>query len=353
MTKQTRETTVSITTTETGENASVEILPLTDGTDLMSELSITGKAAGSEEKKLVLTSKWAGETSKFELDFIDDGGNALTLENHGVLFTTEDTQAGAGLVNITDALSLLTEDKQITRVLSQFNDDATLDRLQNYFQGFRDSMIAQYVLCYTGSVYPESETVKGTVDVASLITKGNARREDGINVLIAGDYGDLRPLEYEERDQLLKAGISNLELKVDGGYRIGDLCTFYHPVGITNPLYRFDRNVTLLGNIAFDFMSVFRDSEAWASVILVSEDDFTVNSEARTLKDIKGEVNTRLKLYAKNAWIADVETAMEATVVEIDSENPDRVNINAGFDLSGVGRIFDITNFVGFYYGSN
>jgi len=186
--------------------------------------------------------------------------------------------------------------------------------------------------------------------VASLIATGTARRNDAINVQIVGDIGDLRPLSYAESDRLLKAGYSNIVRKSDGSYKIMDLASFYHPIGKTNPLFRFDRDITAVGNIAYDLMATFRDSDEWKSVILIGASDITNNPAARTLDDVKAAVNTRIALLGQAGFIANYAEAQKETEVEIDSNNPNRVNINPKFDLTGVGRIFDIVNFIGFNF---
>ena len=206
------------------------------------------------------------------------------------------------------------------------------------------------VICYSAIQAPESAEVPGTWDVASLIAAGTARREDSINVQIVGDVGNLRKLTYAERNRLVKAGYSNLVRKADGSYRLMDLTSFYHPVGKTNPLFRFDRDITVVGNIAYDLMATFRDSEEWKSVILIGANDITTNPSARTLNDIKAAVNTRIALLGQAGLIANYADAQKETELEIDSSNPNRVNINPKFDLTGVGRIFDITNFIGFNF---
>lgn len=187
-------------------------------------------------------------------------------------------------------------------------------------------------------------------DVASLLDTGNARRDDAINVQVVGDVGKLRSLSYQERNRLLKAGFSNIVRKSDGSYRLMDLSTFYHPIGKTNPLFKFDRDVTVVGNIAYDFMATFRDSDEWKSVILIGKNDITTNPAARTLDDVKAAVNTRISLLGLAGMIANYAEAQKETQVEIDSSNPNRVNINPKFDLTGIGRIFDIVNFIGFNF---
>ena len=305
------------------------------------------------ETYFALISKWKGETANFEIDFVDNNNDIITTENYGIAFTTEVKEEASGLVNIQNILDCITEEHRFTRIVSQFNDELNLDRLKDKCMSFRDGLICQYILAYTGRLFRENQLINGVVDIEELKTFGNSRKDDSVNVIIAGIYdNELRSLNYNERDTLLKAGISNLEPKVNGGYRIGDLITLYHPEGQKNPLFRYDRDITLIGNIGYDLMTIFRDSDNWKSIIIVDENLTTNNDSARTIKDIKAELDTRLRLYGKNAWIADVEQAINDSIVELDDTNPNRFNINPNFELSGVGRIYDITNFVGFYFGN-
>lgn len=304
------------------------------------------------EGKLVFTAKWKGSDSVFDFAFVDEEGNEIDESVYGCSFEIKRTTESAGVGTYgDDVLGLLNEELGVTRVISQYATTTVLDELKEKFEAWRsDGLIAQYVTCYSSIQAPESEDVAGTWDVASLIATGTARREDAINVQIVGDVGNLRPLIYRERNRLLKAGYSNIVRKSDGSYRLMDLATFYHPIGKTNPLFRFDRDVTVVGNIAYDLMATFRDSDEWKSVILIGKNDITTNPAARTLDDVKAAVNTRISLLGLACFIANYAEAQKNTQVEIDSSNPNRVNINPMFDITGVGRIFDIVNFIGFNF---
>ena len=304
------------------------------------------------EEKLVFTAKWNGSDSVFEFAILDEEGNEIDESVYGCSFEITRTTESAGVGTYgDDVLGLLNEELGVTRVISQYATTTVLDELKEKFEAWRtDGLIAQYVTCYSSIQAPESETVKGTWDVASLIETGTARREDAINVQIVGDVGNLRSLTYQERNRLLKAGYSNIVRKSDGSYRLMDLASFYHPIGKTNPLFRFDRDITVVGNIAYDLMATFRDSDEWKSVILIGKDDITTNPAARTLDDVKAAVNTRISLLGMAGLIANYAEAQKNTQVEIDANNPNRVNINPMFDITGVGRIFDLVNFVGFNF---
>lgn len=304
------------------------------------------------EGVLTLTAKWGGTDSLFEFDIVDNNDDPLTQAAHGVKIEVETTQEAAGVGKISNAaLAVMNRELGVTRVISQYATDTVLDQLKEKFEAWHEGLTAQYVLCYTAIKAPESEDVEGTYDMQTLLDMGNSRRDDSINVQLVGDFGELRPLEYQERNRLLKAGYSNIVKQTDGSYKLMDLATFYHPIGVSNPLYRFDRDVTVVGNIAYDFMYCFRDTEEWKSVIIASDKDVTTNPDVRTLKDVKAAVNTRIGLLGLAGLIANYVAAQSNTVVEIDKSNPNRLNINPKFEITGVGRIFDITNFVGFYFG--
>ncbi|MBO4738024.1 MAG: hypothetical protein J5606_00520, partial [Bacteroidales bacterium] len=251
---------------------------------------------------LTLTAKWAGSDSCFEFEITDENGDAVDATTYGVTFTQSRTSESAGVGTISETtLNLIDEELGATRVVCQYATSTVLDALQEYFEAFHDGLIAQYIVCYTAIQAPESNNVSGTWDVASLIATGTSRRNDSINVQIVGDSGNLRKLKYAERNRLLKAGYTNLVRKSDGSYRLMDLASFYHPLGNTNPLFRFDRDITVVGNIAYDIMTYFRDSDEWKSFITIGADDITTNPKARTLKDGRAAVNTRISLLGKAA----------------------------------------------------
>lgn len=341
-----------LTSSTEGETSKLEVSVPSGGTDLLAALNISGSSQGTDGPRIVLEAKVPGETCKFEVDIVDSDGYAVAADNYGIAFTINVSNDGAGIVKLDDILKNIPENAGITRVCSQFNDDMALDAMKEYFMGFRDPLIAQMVLCYTSRQLPENELIEGTVDLDKLKEIGNKRRDDAVNVCIYGDYGELRALEYKERDQLLKAGIPNLVPLFEGGYEIGDLCTFYHPIGVKRPLYKYDVDVCVLGNMAYDIKTRFRDSAEWKSFILIGESDKSSNPKARKLKALKTALNTMIDQWGDAAWVANVEATKTKTVVEQDKINPDRININVLPTRSATGRILDIVNLVSFMTGN-
>jgi hypothetical protein len=304
--------------------------------------------ATSNEGVVTLTSKFSDVTSKFELSIVDENGDIVTTANYGIAFTFAIDTDGAGNTDIQPGLDAIQEYLRVTRYVSQFNDTSTLDKLQTKLQNLRVPLVCQWAIAYTSKRFEAMTGDPTSVDIQKLIDFANGRRTDDANVIITGDYGELKALTYQQRNQLLKNGIANFEKKIDGGFRIGDLCVLYNPQGQKIPLY--DRTITLLGNIGDDLNYEFNLSPNWASIIIVDENNVSSNPQARKISDIKASLDTRIRAWGDNAWIGSIDEAIENSIVEQDKVNPDRFNINPIFDLSSVGRIFDIVNQWGYFF---
>lgn len=337
-----------LTSDTKGKTSKLEILTPSTGTDLFAALQIAGTATGIEGKTLNFTSKVEGESAQFKIDFVTSDDEEIDIETYGVEFVTSVVSEGAGEVKLNDVLKNITRNIGITRVVSQFNDENALDAMHEYFEGLRDGLIGQYVLCYTARELKSSLADAGVADYSDLIKLGNSRRLDSVNVLITGDYGNLRALELNERNTLLAAGISNFEKQLDNSYKLQDLCTFYHKAGQKNSIYKMDRDICLLGNIAYDERLAL-DSDDMASTFLLAPADRTDNDCARKLTDIKALLNSRIELWGKAGWIADVNTTKQNSVVQQDASNSSRLNINLMPQLSAVIRTFDLVNICSIY----
>jgi len=298
---------------------------------------------------LDLTAKWKGATGNFEIGIVDDEGESLSSAVHGLTVAYTQMTGGADSLSVEDALDNLTESYGITRVVNQFSDTTNLDLVQTWGEGKRDALIAQYAVSYFGQEYTESGVVAGTVDVAAEKVLGDARRDDAVNIAIKGTYGDLRELTYTQRDTLVKAGISNIEIR-GGIATLMDSVTFYHPEGVQNPIYRYDNDVTKIGNLSYDLQAFF-GTEDWESKIIVSTDSKTTNPEAINIDDFAAAVFGRSELWEKTALIASAAFVKENSAFEIDGSNPNRINANIKAQLSSTLRILDNTLFLGFLFG--
>lgn len=303
-----------------------------------------------ENGVLTLTAKWAGSDSAFEIEITDENDDTIASSIHGVKFETARTAEAAGVGTIpADALAQIDAETMVTRVASQFATEAVLNALKDKFTALHDGLTSQYVICYSAILAPEKET-SGKWDTETLKTNADKRRDDFVNVQIVSDYpGRLQKLDYKERDRLLKSGVPNLILKSNGTWQIGDLCTFYHPENEQNPAYRFDRTVTLAGNIAYVIRQIF-EGEEWKSVIFVDGTEPTTNPAAKTLKDVRAAVNKVIGVLGRNAILTNVKESQKLTKVSFNSVNPDRIDVLNKLFYSNCGRIYNFDNLTSFNY---
>lgn len=278
---------------------------------------------------------------------VDEDLNAITAKG-GVTIVETVFAGGAGVVDITDALTEMTAEFRFTRVINQYTDSTNLDRLQAWGEALRAPDISQVALVYNGYLYPEDGAL-GTVDVDAVIAYGDGRRDDGINVIIPGTF-DLVTPNNTDRDLILKAGISNTLPRGSNlsGYQLWDVFTFYHPENIDEGLGEWQQQDTVstkIGNIADDLEKVFRTGEQYKAVVLMGEADQVDNIAARKISDFKATLNGRIDAYVKKAWITDAAYAKENSIIVFDDINPDRVNFNIRVKIPGVGRVYDVVLF--------
>lgn len=154
---------------------------------------------------------------------------------------------------------------------------------------------------------------------------------------------------YAEKDQALKAGTSSSDI-IDNVVVISDTVTFYHPTGEQDPAYRSVVDIMRLMNVMYNISLIF-DGPEWQGAPLIPDDQPTVNPNARKPKHAVAEVNSVLDGLGLRAIISDPETAKDSTVAAIDSQNPDRLNIETTIQLSGNTNIKDFALNFGFYFG--
>jgi phage tail sheath gpL-like len=322
---------------------------------------------------LGLTAKWKGASS-----------NAIRFEIVGdsfVLFTI--TQPTGGLINPTvDAALARVGNVWETLAVNALNiDDTTaLDAYMNFGEARWDKLVRKPL---AGVLSGNTTKLVGDATVIS-----SARRSDRVNVQVvapgsvnlpfvhaarqlariakvandnpATDYGAQRVTnvlpgadgdqwDYTARDLAVKAGSSTIEVN-DGVIEIGDIVTFYHPLGETPPAYRFVRDIVVIQNILFRVDRTFA-APAWAAAPLIPDDQPTVNPKARKPKSAVTEMYSIIDQLALDALISDPAFAKSNTTAFIDPQNPRRLNVQTIVKISGVTGVKDITLQWGFYFG--
>lgn len=330
--------------------------------------------ATNSTTKVDVDAKWAGVSSN---DIVIEIVGSTTA---GTSFAI--TQPTGGLVNpnIDSALEQVGNVWE-TLVLNCLNisDTATLNKFQTFGEGRWGALVRKPLVVFTGN----NET---TVSNATAVS--DARKTDRINAqLVAPASNDLpfviasRQLariavvannnpprgyggqkatgltagadgvqwDYPNKDSAVKKGSSTIDVE-DGVINISDVVTFYHPSGDESPAYRYVVNIIKLLNIIFNTNLIF-EADEWNDAPLIPDGQPTVNPEAKSPQMAKAAVATMLQYLADNAIISDVNYAKNSIMAEIDSQNPNRINISFTVKLSGNINIISIDLNFGFYFG--
>jgi len=323
-----------------------------------------------------LTAKWAGIT-----------GNDLQIEvleapaDAGITFSISAMFEGAISPDISGALALIGSrwTTMIVNAAAPYTDTGALDDYSTFGNGRWGDLVRKPLTVYTGTVETNATTLK---------TAGDLRRSDSVNVLIpvpgakstpwqiaaravsriaavaqnnpARDYGsqklngiiagtDGQQFDYPTRDLLVKSGISTTELK-DGVVNLSDTVTFYHPEGDPLPAYRFVKTITKLQQVIYNLDLEFA-TEKWDGAPLIPNDQPTTNREAKKPKTAVAAANVIIGNLGLEALISDPETAKAATVAQISTQNPDRLDLSVTVQVSGNANIVSAVLNFGFYFG--
>lgn len=325
---------------------------------------------------LTLTAKWAGAST-----------NGLVVEiegptDAGMTFATAVTTPGAVNPDVQDALDQV-GDVWETMFLNGMDlaDTTTLTTFSTFGEGRWLPLVHKPCVVFTGN----------TADtVANATVVSDARPSDRINaqlvspnsndlplvvaarqlariVVLANnnpphDYGsqaatglvpaaDGDQWTYAERDEAVKKGSSTIEVK-DGVVNISDVVTFYHPSGETLPPYRFVVDIVRLMNITFNITLIF-ESQEWDGAPLIPDNTPTTNPTAKKPKTARAALAAMTEGLANDAILADPETINANTLVEINSDNPKRLDICYPAILSGNTNIKSIDNKWSFNFGAS
>ena len=321
-----------------------------------------------------LESKWAGESAN---------GIYVELEAEALGVTYAVVQPTGGLVNpsIDAALLKIGASSWVTMILNCLNvsDTDALDALSDLGEGRWNPLVRKPFIAFVGN----TEAVVGTATTVSaarstdrvnaqLVAPGSknlpfvvaarqlARIAKVANNTPAKSYQkqqatgltpgtDEEQWDYDARDLAVKAGSSTVEI-VDGLIKIADVVTFYRPTGEDPPGYRYVVTIVKLQNCIYNFNLEF-EKEEWASAALVTDADVTVSEVARRPKDWVAKANQILQSLGNEAIISDVAGAQDKTDARINGSNPNRLDLDVEFPVSGNANIQNMTQSFGFLFG--
>lgn len=325
---------------------------------------------------LTLTAKWKGAS-----------GNDIEIEiegptNIGLSFSVAATTAGAVNPDVDDALSQIGNVWE-TLIINCMDvaDTTTLDKFQTFGDGRRGALVHKPCAVITGN---------NATTVSAATTVSDARKTDLINVQIAApscknlpfviaadavrriavrannnppyDYGSLKldqlvagpdgdQWDNNQREEAVKKGSSTTLVK-DGVVNLQDVVTFYHPTGEELPPYRYLVDRVRLMNTTFNIALVI-GNPAWDGAPLIPDFQATTNPDAISPKVVKAALKNMTDGMALDAILSDPKTINDNTLVEINSDNPKRLDIVYPDILSGNGNIFSVDQKFSFFFGGS
>lgn len=322
---------------------------------------------------VTIESKWKGDSA-------NDIHAEIEGAVDGVTFSVTQPTGGATNPDVQPALDAVGNVWE-TMVLNclEIADETALDKFQTWGDGRWGALTRRPAVVFTGVI---DSTVSNATAVSStrtddrvnaqLVSPGSndlplavaarqlARIAVTANENPPRDYGsqpatglvpgsDGAQWDYSQRDQAVKAGSSTVEVR-DGVVTVSDVVTFYNPEGESIPPYRFVVDIVRLQNILFNMDLLFAVPE-WDGAPLIPDDQPTVNRDAKKPKDARGALAGLADSLGDNAIISDPERTKTNTQVEIDSQNPKRLNGVFPVQLSGNTNILSLDLEFGFFFG--
>lgn len=321
-----------------------------------------------------LTAKWKGASGNLVSIEIEDSTGT------GVTYAVAAMAAGAGDPAVETALALMGEvwETHVVNCLGYSNTTA-LGKIFDHGDARWGALTRRpyTAMCATAEA-----------NAATLITAGDLRKTDRVNVILAvpgsRDFparlaaravarvavlmGRNPPTDYavlplsgispgldsvqfssSVRDQLVKAGISTTEVR-DSVVVLSDTVTLYHPTGEDPPAYRYVVDIAklqvLLYNLGLEF-----DAAKWAGAPLIPDDQPTTNPNAKKPRTAKGACASIVDAHGLAAILSDTATTIPLIQAEIDAGNPKRLNLQVPVKLSGNSNVISLTLNFGFYFG--
>ena len=339
--------------------------------------------ASTGVNSLTATAKWAGLTSQDITIEMDTNNTSL-----GVTYAIAEVAAGSGTPTVTASLNLF-GNKWHTIVINTYGlVSATVTELET-FNGTPnpDTATGRYV----PTVFKPFIALSGsTLDDPSSITDASARKtqvtiavcpaplslglpyEAAANVaLLLANQADANPHSdcinkpypdmplpaaddtplmnsFTERDRIVKKGCSTVDI-VSGVYTIIDLVTTYHPDGENPPQWRWVRSLVIDMNVEFGYR--LRVIQYQVGNTIANDGDAVTVANVITPGGWKAIVFDYITDLVARALIADAAFSKTSTAVEIDENNPDRMNTIWSYKRTGIDRVSANTVKAGFNFG--
>lgn len=356
----------------TGTNSTEAAVFISNAINATPSIPVTATASGND---VVITSKWSG-TSANGIKFEILGDAAFTS---GLTYAIESTSGGSGNPDIAPALNFGSTWHTLVVNLLGTLDTVALEKIEQYGISRWESLTSKPFVSFTGRnesdlniataipdnrsadyinaqiSAPDSPSLDFVIAAAAvakiaMIADSNPPQGYGgrsLPTLTPGAPGG--QWNYAARDIAIKRGVGNTIVQ-DSEIYLNDVVTFYHPEGEINPAFRYVVNIIKLQSLIYTLNRLGRQ-QMWQSVPLLPDDQATRNTAARSPKSIKAAIFQVIDRWALDALISDPEFSKENAIVEINTQNPNRLDICIPVKLSGNIEILSIDLKFGFYFG--
>lgn len=371
-----------------GENYTVDIVSGDTEAEVASKISdainnVLGApvTASSALGVVTLTSKWAGATSdELSVEMRTNGTPA------GLTYATADTTTGSGTADISDALDLFGNTWN-TIVINSYNTSSILDQLET-FNGRAGT--ENPTGRFTANIFKPFVALFGSKEstVSAIESITDARLNDMTNVLcpapnsdgfsweaaancgflfgptmnnnphldISGrSYPDMPTANtagdfaaYENRDQLVKAGASTVDI-VDERYQVQDFVTTYHPTGENPAQFRYPRNLMIDFNVKFGLF-LLKELYVIDHAIAGNDDTISVGNVIKPKQWRQILENYANDLSSRNL-IVDAPFMQDSINISTGETNPDRLETFFRYKRSPYARVVSTTAEAGFAFG--
>jgi phage tail sheath gpL-like len=332
---------------------------------------VTGPNTGVE-LVLDLDSKWKGESANdifIEIEGVEDG----------ITFTITQPTGGAANPDVDDALAKIGVVWE-TMIVNCLNYDdtstTTLGKYQVYGDGRWDDLEKKPLLVISGT--GDNLTTRTAITdvrksdrintlfgvpgcndlpceiagrvVARMARSANNNPPQNYNQRLTGltPGSDSEQEDYTQRNTSFNLGSGNTVL-VDGEIELNDSITMYHPDGEIPPGFQYDVDIVKLQNVVYNVRLIFESNE-WKGAPLV--DGPSTNPTAKKVKDAVTVLGVLADNLALAAIIADPEFTKANLTVNINSQNPKRLDIVYPVKLSGNTEVISVDIPFGFFFGT-
>lgn len=356
-----------------GETAAELATALVGAINAVLDMPVTAAVDLEDTAKVVLIAKWKGAN-----------GNRILLgaeyDAEGITLTLSAMADGAGVPSVSGALALINTVWE-TMILNTFdyNDSGLLDEIFEFGNGRWGTLVKKPILCATGCVDDYSTRTAITdlrttdyinflvVSVGSkelpwviaakamvndILTTADSNPAQNYKGLLTGlkAGADSAQEDYTVRNMSVNKG-SSTNIKNGSVAQLNDIITMYHPASEGKyPSKRYVVDLIKLMNVVYN-VRLIMEADSVVGAPLVSDTTVTTNPSAIQPKTVKGWFANLANSLALKALISDQDFTKKNTVVEIDSENPKRLNVSFPVKLSGNVEVASVDVLFGFYLG--